>query len=113
MKIHIVEDDEAVADALSIVLGELDHHPTVYKDGETFLAEASVSSADLVILDLGLPGMSGADVAHRLKARPVQPRIVAISGKSRARLNRDMQDLPDLKVLRKPLSMETLAEAVA
>ncbi|XYK82008.1 MAG: response regulator [Labrenzia sp.] len=113
MIVHIVEDDRAVADALYIVLGELGYLPAVYSDGETFLAKATVSANDIVLLDLGLPGMSGVDVAHRLNARTGAPRIIAISGKSRAGLNMHLRDLPDMPLLRKPLSMETLAEAVA
>ncbi|QDG78791.1 response regulator [Labrenzia sp. PHM005] len=113
MVVHIVEDDEAVADALAIVLGELNYHPAVYSDGETFLTEAEVSADDLVILDLGLPGMSGVEVARQLNSRTEPPRIIAISGKPQARLNRHMQNLPGMTVLRKPLSIETLADAVS
>jgi FixJ family two-component response regulator len=111
--VHIVEDDEAVADALSMVLCELDYHPTVYRDGETFLAEAAVSAADVVILDLGLPGMSGTDVARRLSAQITPPRIIAISGKPKARIALQMRDFPGLTLLRKPLSIQALVNAVA
>ena len=113
MAVYIVEDDEAVADALAIVLGELDYHTTVYNDGETFLAEAAVSAEDLIILDLGLPGMSGVDVASHLNSLTTPPRIIAISGKPQARLNRHIQKLPGMTVLRKPLSIEALADAVS
>jgi len=111
--VHIVEDDEAVADALSTVLGVLGYQPAVYSTGETFLSDAFVASDDLVILDLGLPGMSGIDVAQHLRSLPVLPRIILVSGKPQARLDRHMRGLADLPLLRKPLSIDTLAEAVA
>lgn len=113
MVVHIVEDDEAVADALSTVLGVLGYHPAVYRDGETFLSDAFVGSDDLVIVDLGLPGMSGVDLVKQLRSLPLLPRIILISGKPQARLDRHMRGIADLPLLRKPLSMQALAEAVA
>lgn len=113
MTVHIVEDDEAVADALSTVLSVLGYHPVVYMDGETFLAEASVSADDLVILDLGLPGVSGAEVARELKNRSIVQKIILISGKSKTRLDQHIREFPDMPLLRKPLSMQALADAVA
>ncbi|WP_422375299.1 response regulator [Roseibium sp.] len=111
--IHIVEDDEAVADALAIALEAQDHRPKTYQDGETFLAEAMPSAEDWVIVDLGLPGKSGADVVRELLNRPEIPGIVAISGKSRINLLQQIRDLPNLTVLRKPLSIDMLTKAIA
>lgn len=112
MVVHIVEDDEAVADALSLALGDLDHQPRTYPDGETFLTLAELSARDWVIVDLGLPGMSGTDIVHRLKELPVELNILAISGNSRNGLLRQTRELPDLKLLRKPLSIEMLTAAM-
>ncbi|MEP3048795.1 MAG: response regulator [Roseibium sp.] len=113
MVVHIVEDDPAVADALAMAITNLDHFPKTYIDGETFLAQAPVSEADVVILDLGLPGMSGVEVAQKLSALQHPPRMIAISGKSHTRLQQHLKKLPSLRVLRKPLSMDTLAEAIS
>jgi len=111
--IHIVEDDEAVADALAIALEEMEHRPLTYSDGESFLAAAAPTADDWVIVDLGLPGKSGADVVRDLLDRPAPPGIVAISGKPRMKLLQQLQDLPDLTVLRKPLSIDMLTAALA
>lgn len=111
--VHIVEDDEAVADALAIALEDLDHCPVTYRDGETFLAGANPSAEDWVIVDLGLPGRCGTEVVQELMSRANPPGIVAISGKSRTSLLRQLRELPDLRVLRKPLSIETLTAAMA
>jgi len=110
--VHIIEDDEAVADALSIALGDLDHQPVTYRDGETFLAEAAPSKDDWVIIDLGLPGRSGAEIVRDLMALSDPPSILAISGKPRVKLLSQLRDLPGLRVLRKPLSIEMLTAAM-
>lgn len=113
MIIHIVEDDAAVADALAIALEAQDHRPMTYRDGESFLAEALLTADDWVIVDLGLPGKSGADVVRELLDRPETPGIVAISGKPRTTLLQQIRDLPNLTVLRKPLSIDMVTKALA
>jgi DNA-binding response OmpR family regulator len=110
--VHIVEDDAAVADALAMVLEDLDHRPFTYPDGETFLEKAEISGRDWVIVDLGLPGMSGVDVVRRLNSLEEAPSLIAISGKSRTKLIQHLRDLPELRILRKPLSIDTLAAAL-
>jgi len=111
--VHIIEDDEAVADALAIALGDLDHHPVTYRDGETFLAGAEPAHDDWVIVDLGLPGRSGTEIVRELMKRANPPGILAISGKPRAKLLHQLRDLPNLTVLRKPLSIEMLTAAMS
>ncbi|GAB2185368.1 response regulator [Roseibium sp. LAB1] len=113
MVVHIVEDDEAVADALAIVLEDLDHHPITYKNAESFLAGAAPSSDDWVIVDIGLPDRCGTEVVRELMGLPRPPSILAISGKSKVNLLHQLRELPDLKVLRKPLSMDMLTAAMA
>ncbi len=113
MVVHIVEDDDAVADALAIALENMDHHPKTYSDGETFLSCASWSAGDWVIVDLGLPGISGSDLVRQLNEQPDPPRVVAITGKPYVSLVRLLRDLPGLTILRKPLSIEMLFAALA
>lgn len=113
MVVYIVEDDLAVADALSTALSHLDYATATYHDGETFLSEAAPGSDDVVVLDLGLPGMTGMEVVERLGVGDGSPKVIAISGKSRNTLQKQLRTCPELTVLRKPLSMEVLAAAVA
>jgi two-component system CheB/CheR fusion protein len=54
----------------------------VVYDGEAALAELDVFTPDTVLLDLGMPGMDGLEVARRLRADPSRAglRIVALTG---------------------------------
>nr|WP_319386289.1 response regulator [uncultured Roseibium sp.] len=113
MVVHIIEDDEAVADALTIALELLNHCARTYFDGETFMAEADLSSGHWVIVDLGLPGISGAEIVRKLNGLASPPRIIAISGKSRTKIARQVSEFEGLKVLRKPLSIDMLTAAMA
>ncbi|MBS8261154.1 response regulator [Roseibium polysiphoniae] len=110
MRIHIIEDDLAVSDALATVLSVLGHAPLCYPDAESFLAKPAPASEDLVIVDLGLPGIGGEEVVRRLELSPEPPRVIVISGHSKSKLERKLPQFASMTVLRKPLSFPALAE---
>ena len=58
------------------------HLPYPAHDGPTALREAALHSPDVVLLDIGLPGMDGWDVASRLRKQPGTEKalVVAMSG---------------------------------
>jgi two-component system response regulator MprA len=70
MKILLVEDDERLSRALARLLQGDRHVVEVAPDGETGL-ELAIDEAgiDIVVLDVGLPDMSGLEVARRLRRR--------------------------------------------
>ncbi|HWV27624.1 two-component sensory transduction protein RegX [Mycolicibacterium smegmatis] len=72
----IVEDEESLADPLAFLLRKEGFEATVVGDGPSALAEFERSGADIVLLDLMLPGMSGTDVCKQLRARSSVPVIM-------------------------------------
>lgn len=72
----IVEDEESLADPLAFLLRKEGFEATVVADGPTALAEFERAGADIVLLDLMLPGMSGTDVCKQLRARSTVPVIM-------------------------------------
>ena len=72
----IVEDEESLADPLAFLLRKEGFEATVVADGPSALAEFDRSGADIVLLDLMLPGMSGTDVCKQLRARSSVPVIM-------------------------------------
>ncbi|HEX9177030.1 MAG TPA: two-component sensory transduction protein RegX [Mycobacterium sp.] len=72
----IVEDEESLADPLAFLLRKEGFEATVVADGPTALAEFDRGGADIVLLDLMLPGMSGTDVCKQLRARSSVPVIM-------------------------------------
>ncbi|WP_067543232.1 response regulator transcription factor [Nocardia crassostreae] len=72
----IVEDEESLADPLAFLLRREGFEVTVVGDGPSALAEFDRSGADIVLLDLMLPGMSGTDVCKQLRARGSVPVIM-------------------------------------
>ncbi len=69
MRILLVEDDKVLADALSRTLVQSAHAVDIVAGGDEADHAAALGIYDLMILDIGLPGMSGLDVLRRLRAR--------------------------------------------
>jgi two-component system response regulator RegX3 len=72
----IVEDEESLADPLAFLLRKEGFEATVVTDGPAALAEFERAGADIVLLDLMLPGMSGTDVCKQLRSRSSVPVIM-------------------------------------
>ncbi|WP_216902899.1 response regulator transcription factor [Nocardia alni] len=72
----IVEDEESLADPLAYLLRKEGFEVTIVGDGPSALSEFDRSGADIVLLDLMLPGMSGTDVCKQLRIRSSVPVIM-------------------------------------
>lgn len=79
MKILVVEDDPAIAEPLVTGLARNGFEPTHVADGRGALD--AVDATDLVLLDLGLPDLDGAEVCRRLRERSGVP-IIVVSARS-------------------------------
>jgi diguanylate cyclase (GGDEF)-like protein len=69
-RVLVVEDDEATRGALRALLDDAGYDCDEAADGERAVAAMHDALFDLVVLDLGLPGMSGADVHRHLRQDP-------------------------------------------
>jgi len=65
-----VDDNADAADSLAMVLRAWGHDVRTAHDGPSALDAAGWFRADGVLLDIGMPGMTGHDVARRLRERP-------------------------------------------
>ncbi len=75
-RILVVEDEASFSDPLSYLLTKEGYDVTVAETGPDGLAEFDRLGADLVLLDLMLPGLSGVDVCRALRQRSSVPVIM-------------------------------------
>jgi two-component system response regulator RegX3 len=75
-RILVVEDEESFSDPLSYLLRREGYEVAVADDGPAALDEFDRNGADLVLLDLMLPGLPGTEVCRQLRARSNVPVIM-------------------------------------
>ena len=75
-RVLVVEDEESFSDALSYMLGREGFDAVVARTGPEALAEFDRSGADIVLLDLMLPGLPGTEVCRALRTRSNVPIIM-------------------------------------
>ena len=75
-RVLVVEDEESFSDALSYMLRKEGFEVAVAANGNDALDEFDRSGADLVLLDLMLPGLPGTEVCRQLRARSSVPVIM-------------------------------------
>ena len=75
-RILVVEDEVSFSDPLSYLLRKEGYEVSVAENGNDALAEFDNAGADLVLLDLMLPGLSGVDVCRSLRQKSAVPIIM-------------------------------------
>ena len=85
LRVVVVDDNVDGAESLAALIGLLGHQTVVAHTGPAGLEAARTARPDLVLLDIGLPGMDGYEVARRLRADPATCGLVlaAVSGYGR------------------------------
>ncbi|MDO7883367.1 response regulator transcription factor [Salinibacterium soli] len=75
-RILIVEDESSLSEPLAFLLDREGYETVIAADGLTALAEFDKNGADLVLLDLMLPGLPGTEVCRELRTRSSVPIIM-------------------------------------
>ncbi|MBB3224890.1 ATP-binding protein [Pseudoduganella umbonata] len=87
LNILIVEDTKDTGDALGMVLGVLGHDVRVERDPYAAMQTAGNKRFDVFLIDIGLPGMDGMEMARRIRRQPqhADAMLIAITGYGQAR----------------------------
>jgi signal transduction histidine kinase/ActR/RegA family two-component response regulator len=115
LRILLVEDNADAGDMVQAVLALAGHDVRAFPNGEAAIAEARRFRPDVAIVDIGLPGMDGYEVARRLRADPELPhlRLIALTGYGLPEDERRAHEAGFDKHLTKPVEPQALANALA
>jgi len=110
MRVLVVEDHADSADMMRFVLELAGHDVRAVADGHAALETARAFDPDLVLCDIGLPGMDGYEVAARMRADPAlkRARLVAVSGYGQDEDRRRSRDAGFDEHLTKPVHPDAL-----
>lgn len=114
LAILIIDDDELIQSSLKTVLNVLGSTAHVASRGEEAIQLLSEGlTVDLVILDMNMPGLGGAETLPRLRAlRPNLPVLLA-TGRADQKAKNLVECYPDVTLLPKPFGLSELREHLA
>ncbi len=114
-RLLVVDDNVDAAESVAILLRLWGHEVRLAHSGPQALEAAETYRPDLVLLDIGLPGMSGYDVARRLRAQPAfqQTVLAALTGYGQEADRRTAFDAGFDLHLTKPVDLNELERLVA
>ena len=113
VRVLLVEDDPTVAEVITGLLAGQGCTPTRVGHGLAALAEAQRGRFDLALLDLDLPGIDGIALAMQLRAQGWDRPLVALTARADAAAEPLARQAGFDAFLRKPVSGEALAQAIA
>ncbi|MGZ5089761.1 MAG: hybrid sensor histidine kinase/response regulator [Burkholderiales bacterium] len=114
LHVLIVDDNRDAADSMAVLLRLMGHRADVAYDGRSALQLPSKSNADLILLDIGLPGMDGYEVARQLRPSAKRgARLVALTGYGTEEGKLRARDAGFDEHVVKPVSSEKLEQLIS
>jgi signal transduction histidine kinase/ActR/RegA family two-component response regulator len=112
LRVLLVDDDESLLSVVFELLSSLGHDTATASEGIEALAKFGEREFDIVITDLGLPGMSGWDIAKAVKLKDPNMPVIIISGWGAQIAESDISSRGVDLVLPKPFTLAQLEEAI-
>ena len=115
LRVVVADDNVDFAESLQAILEMKGHEVTVVHDGESALAAILRRPPDVAVLDIGMPGLNGYDVARRLRADPATASLalVAVTGWGQAADKQAAAEAGFDRHLVKPLAPDELLDVLA
>jgi FixJ family two-component response regulator len=110
--IIVVDDDQSVRESLPELLRELGFTAKAFESAEELLASADLSAAKCLILDVGLPGMSGPELQRELFGLGHAIPTIFITARSRKSIPPDLLEQGAIECIFKPFREPELREAL-
>ncbi len=113
-RILLVDDNEEAAQLLAKLLRITGHDVVVSATGADALHQVDAFRPQFILLDLGLPGMDGGEIARQVRGRPdcSEIKIIAISGYRPESIDQNLAVMFDAYLV-KPVGMGLLAKTMA
>jgi DNA-binding response OmpR family regulator len=111
-RILLVDDDRALRHVLATLLKEAGHFVESAGDGPEAVALLGNDTFDIVLLDLGLPSMSGLEVLARARALPTPPLVVVMTADDTSETLLEAVRRQAYRYLRKPFAPNAIVAVV-
>jgi FixJ family two-component response regulator len=110
--VSVVDDDESVRESLPDLLREFGFAVRAFSSAEDFLASNCLDQTKCLILDIGMPGMTGPELQQELKQRGQKIPIIFITAQRDQTIRSQVLGQGAVDCLFKPFSESALSDAV-
>jgi signal transduction histidine kinase len=115
LRILVADDNRDAAETLSTLLEVMGHEVKTVHDGEAAVDAAAAFDPELVLLDIGMPGLNGYDACRRIRAHAAGPgrTVVAVTGWGQPHDVQSAHEAGFDRHLVKPPDMDALMELIS
>lgn len=113
-RVLVVDDDNAVRDVLRLILHRAGYEVRVAGNGLEALEEMRSGGADLVLLDIEMPGMDGLEFCEQLRANPAWQKIpvIMMTGRPVRGIPEKVVEAGAIELVSKPFERVALLEKI-
>lgn len=113
-RILLVDDQRDILRLLHSTLNTLAHELEIIEapSGEEALLEASRNKVDLLVSDYRLPGITGVELMHKIRARNPDVRVILVTGMTDRKARDEILNAGAMAVFDKPISLTDFLDAV-
>jgi two-component system response regulator FixJ len=110
--VHVIDDDAALRDSLSFLLGTARLDVKAYESAEAFLSALPGVNSGCIITDVRMPNMSGVDLLRKLNELQIALPVIVITGHGDVQLAVEAMKIGAADFIEKPFDDEMLLNAV-
>ena len=110
--IHLIDDDQAVRESLSLLIGTVGLRVQGWADPQAFIDGFDRASVGAIVLDVRMPGISGLTVLDTLVAQGVDQPVIMLTGHGTVEMCRRAFKAGAAEFLEMPVDDEALLEAL-
>lgn len=110
--VHVIDDDEAVRDALKLLLTTEGHEVAAYASPLAFLESAAPTATGCIVTDVRMPEMNGIELLLKVKKMGLSLPVIVVSGHADVPLAVQAMKEGAMDLLEKPFDDETLLASV-
>ncbi|HET8543119.1 MAG TPA: response regulator FixJ [Pseudolabrys sp.] len=110
--VHVIDDDEAVRQSTAFLLRAANIQVQTYETATDFLEALSQVKPGCIVTDVRMPGLSGIELLHRLRALKFSMPVIVITGHGDVQLAVEAMKAGAMDFIEKPFSDDVLLHAV-
>jgi FixJ family two-component response regulator len=110
--VFVVDDDHSVRKALKRLLSANGYHVMTFESAEDFLLSGRVRTEGCIVLDVGLPGISGLELFQKLVSSEAKNPVIFITAQDNPQWQKMAAETDAVAYLRKPFDQQLLLDAL-